>query len=91
LIHRAHAQRLVTVDWNVDPRDWAMPGVSAIVSNVIQNAHSGSIVVMHDGGGNRSQTVAALPAILSHFRHRNYKFVPVEELLGHHFVYPPTP
>ena len=38
--------------------------------NVIHNAHNGSIVVMHDGGGNRSETVAALPAILSHFRHR---------------------
>jgi peptidoglycan-N-acetylglucosamine deacetylase len=91
LIQRAHAQHLVTVNWNVDPRDWSNPGVSAIASNVIDNARSGSIVVMHDGGGNRSETVAALPAILSHFRHRGYKFVPVEELLGHHFIYPQTP
>jgi len=91
LIQRAHAQHLVTVNWNVDPRDWANPGVSAISSNVIANARNGSIVVMHDGGGNRSETVAALPAILSHFRHRGYKFVPVEELLGHHFIYPQTP
>ena len=51
------------------------PGSSAITSNVIHNAHNGSIVVMHDGGGNRSETVAALPAILSHFRHRGYRFV----------------
>jgi peptidoglycan/xylan/chitin deacetylase (PgdA/CDA1 family) len=91
LISRAHAQHLVTVNWEVDPRDWATPGVSAIASNVIDNAHNGSIVVMHDGGGNRSQTVAALPAILSHFRQRGYKFVPVEELLGHQFIYPATP
>jgi peptidoglycan/xylan/chitin deacetylase (PgdA/CDA1 family) len=79
---------MVTVNWEVDPRDWANPGASAIASNVIQNARNGSIVVMHDGGGNRSETVAALPAILSHFRHRGYKFVTVAELLGHEFIYP---
>lgn len=91
LISRAHAQHLVTVNWDVDPRDWSNPGTGAITSNVIQNAHNGSIVVMHDGGGNRSETVAALPAILSHFRHRGYKFVTVAELLGHKFIYPPAP
>jgi peptidoglycan/xylan/chitin deacetylase (PgdA/CDA1 family) len=91
LISRAHAQHLVTVNWEVDPRDWANPGVGAISSNVIANAHNGSIVVMHDGGGNRSETVAALPPILSHFRHRGYKLVPVAELLGHKFIYPKTP
>ena len=90
LISRAHAQHLVTVNWDVDPRDWAEPGVGAIESNVIHNARNGSIVVMHDGGGDRSQTVAALPAILSHFRHRGYEFVTVAELLGHHFIYRPT-
>jgi len=91
LISRAHAERLVTVNWDVDPRDWADPGVGAIVSNVIRNAHNGSIVVMHDGGGNRSETVAALPAILAHFRARGYRFVPVAELLGHKFLYPASP
>jgi peptidoglycan-N-acetylglucosamine deacetylase len=91
LISRAHAQNLVTVNWEVDPRDWANPGSGAIASNVIDNAHNGSIVVMHDGGGDRSETVAALPAILSHFRQRGYRFVPVEELLGHQLIYPQTP
>ena len=87
LIDRAHAEHLVTVNWDVDPRDWADPGVGAIASGVIHSAHNGSIVVLHDGGGDRSQTVAALPAILSHFRDRGYKFVTVAELLGHHFIY----
>jgi peptidoglycan-N-acetylglucosamine deacetylase len=91
VISRAHAQHMVTVDWDVDPRDWADPGVSAIAANVIDNAHSGSIVVMHDGGGNRSETVAALPSILSHFRHRGCRFVTVAELLGHQFIYPTSP
>jgi peptidoglycan/xylan/chitin deacetylase (PgdA/CDA1 family) len=88
LVGRAHAQHLVTVDWDVDPRDWANPGAGAIASNVIHHARNGSIVVMHDGGGSRAQTVAALPAILSHFRHRGYRFVTVAELLGHSFIYP---
>jgi peptidoglycan/xylan/chitin deacetylase (PgdA/CDA1 family) len=87
LIARAHAEHLVTVNWDVDPRDWADPGVGAIASNVIQHAHNGSIVVMHDGGGNRRETIAALPSILAHFRSRGYRFVTVAQLLGHHFIY----
>jgi peptidoglycan-N-acetylglucosamine deacetylase len=87
LIARAHAEHLVTVNWDVDPRDWADPGVAAIASGVINHARNGSIVVMHDGGGDRSQTVAALPSILSHFSARGYKFVTVAELLGHKFIY----
>ena len=42
---------------------------------------------MHDGGGPRGQTIEALPKILSHFRHRGYRFVTVSELLGGHFTY----
>ena len=90
LVSRAHALHMTTVNWDVDPRDWATPGTSAIASNVIDNAHNGSIVVMHDGGGNRSETVAALPAILGHFRARGFKFVTVAEILGHQFIYPPS-
>jgi peptidoglycan/xylan/chitin deacetylase (PgdA/CDA1 family) len=67
------------------------PGVSAIVSNVIDDARNGSIVVMHDGGGDRSETIAALPSILSHFRNRGYTFVTVADLLGHHFIYRTPP
>jgi peptidoglycan-N-acetylglucosamine deacetylase len=91
LVRRASAQHMNTIDWDVDPRDWSTPGTAAIASNVIHHAHNGSIVVMHDGGGNRSETVAALPAILSHFEHRGYEFVPIEELLGHEFIYPQPP
>jgi len=91
LVKRAKAERLMTIDWDVDPRDWADPGVEAIVSNVIHHARNGAIVVMHDGGGNRTQTVEALPRILSHFEHRGYSFVTITELLGHHFIYPASP
>jgi peptidoglycan/xylan/chitin deacetylase (PgdA/CDA1 family) len=87
LIHRASLEGLTTTKWDVDPRDWADPGPRAIASNVIRNARAGSIVVMHDGGGDRSQTIAALTPILSHLTHRGYRFVTVAELLGHQFTY----
>lgn len=87
LIDRASSEGLMTINWDVDPRDWSTPGAGAIASNVIANARKGSIVVMHDGGGNRVQTLAALPRILSHFRRRGYEFVTVTELLGHEFTF----
>jgi peptidoglycan-N-acetylglucosamine deacetylase len=87
LIRRADSEGLTTIAWNVDPRDWSNPGSRAIAANVIRHARRGSIVVMHDGGGNRRQTISALPRILSHFEDRGYEFVTVTELLGHEFTY----
>jgi peptidoglycan/xylan/chitin deacetylase (PgdA/CDA1 family) len=60
--------------WTVDPRDWSRPGTSVIVRRVLGNVHSGSIVLLHDGGGDRSQTVAALPTILKTLKARGYVF-----------------
>ncbi|HEY2671663.1 MAG TPA: hypothetical protein VGJ07_14990 [Rugosimonospora sp.] len=51
---------MTPLDWSVDPRDWSRPGVTAIVSNIMRNTSTGSIILEHDGGGNRAQTVAAL-------------------------------
>jgi peptidoglycan/xylan/chitin deacetylase (PgdA/CDA1 family) len=76
------------VVWNVDPRDWATPGTDAIKGNVVGNVKPGSIVVMHDGGGPRGQTLAALPGIVAALRHRGYEFVTVSELLGNKMIYP---
>lgn len=50
--------------WSVDPTDWADPGASVIASRVLSHTRAGSIVLMHDGGGDRSQTSAALKTIL---------------------------
>lgn len=87
LVSRARALGMTTVTWDVDPRDWTNPGAAAIASNVIANARAGSIVVMHDGGGSRGQTLEALPRILSHFGRRGFRFVTVTELLGNRFTY----
>ena len=51
---------LTPLDWSVDPRDWSRPGVREIVRDIESDTRTGSIILEHDGGGNRSQTVAAL-------------------------------
>lgn len=61
--------------WSIDTRDWAMPGTSFITRKVLTHAQSGSIVLMHDGGGNRSETLNALAAILPALKVQGYQFV----------------
>lgn len=60
--------------WNIDPRDWARPGSAAIVNNVLTNARADAIILMHDGGGNRSQSVQALDTIIPTLLDRGYHF-----------------
>jgi peptidoglycan/xylan/chitin deacetylase (PgdA/CDA1 family) len=60
--------------WNVDPRDWSLPGTAEIVQRVVDNVRNGDIVLLHDGGGDRSQTVAALGTIISTLQSRGYRF-----------------
>ncbi len=62
--------------WNVDPSDYLRPGASVIAARVLGEANGRGLVVgIHDGGGDRSQTVAALPAIITGLRQRGYTFV----------------
>ncbi|MFB6893065.1 polysaccharide deacetylase family protein [Kitasatospora sp. NPDC056327] len=60
--------------WSVDPQDWARPGRAAIERRVLDAVRPGSVVLFHDGGGDRSQTVAALPAVLRTLKARGYSF-----------------
>ena len=71
---RAKALGKDLVVWTVDSRDWTKPGTAAIVQRVLKNVHSGSVILMHDGGGNRTQTVAALPTILKTLKAQGYGF-----------------
>jgi peptidoglycan/xylan/chitin deacetylase (PgdA/CDA1 family) len=87
LIAEARAMGFTTIQWNVDPRDWASPGVSAIYTNVIGHVQDGSIIIQHDGGGDRSETIAALPKEIATLRGRGYKFVTVTQLLGQRLIY----
>ncbi|MGZ0152036.1 polysaccharide deacetylase family protein [Kribbella sp. WER1] len=60
--------------WTIDTRDWSRPGSSVILRRALANVHDGSVILMHDGGGNRSQTVAALPTILRTLKARGFGF-----------------
>jgi peptidoglycan-N-acetylglucosamine deacetylase len=73
--------RMLSVLWSVDSEDYTQPGVGAIVRNVVEHVQPGSIVLMHDGGGNRTQTIAALPRIVRALRGDGYRFVSVPRLL----------
>lgn len=65
---------LVQTLWTLDTRDWQRPGAAAIVNAVFTNAHNGSIILLHDGGGDRSQTVQALSQIISGLGQRGFAF-----------------
>lgn len=67
-------EKLMPLDWSVDPRDWARPGVREIVSDIMQNTRTGSIILEHDGGGDRSQTVAALKVVIPRLLDKGYRF-----------------
>ncbi|HET8662629.1 MAG TPA: polysaccharide deacetylase family protein [Micromonosporaceae bacterium] len=61
---------MVSIDWDVDPRDWNRPPAQQIADYVIRYTRRGSIVLMHDGGGDRSATVAACRTILPNLKSR---------------------
>lgn len=73
---------LTTVLWNDDPRDWSRPGTSVIISRVRSEADNGAIILLHDGGGDRSQTVAALPTIIKALHKRGFRFVTLRQLVA---------
>jgi peptidoglycan-N-acetylglucosamine deacetylase len=71
---RAKALGKGLVVWDIDSRDWTKPGPAAISKRVLAGVKNGSVILMHDGGGNRGQTVAALPTILKTLKARGYDF-----------------
>jgi len=71
-----------TIAWDVDTSDFKRPGAQSITRTVLSQTKPGSIVLMHDGGGPRDQTVQALPAILRGLRAKGYRFVTVDQLVG---------
>jgi peptidoglycan/xylan/chitin deacetylase (PgdA/CDA1 family) len=78
----ARSLGLLTIQWDVDPTDWSRPGAAVIAQRVLSAVHAGSIVIMHDGGGDRSETVAALRTIVPGLLARGYHLVTVPQLLG---------
>ncbi|WIG61535.1 MAG: Peptidoglycan N-acetylglucosamine deacetylase [Ktedonobacterales bacterium] len=81
VVSQAKALGMTPIQWNVDTRDWSRPGVASVVRTALAGARNGAIILMHDGGGDRSQTVQALPQIISALRARGYRFVTITQLL----------
>jgi peptidoglycan-N-acetylglucosamine deacetylase len=87
VVNTARSLGLATVSWNVDPSDYAQPGPGAIAHRVLAQVQPGSIIISHDGGGPRGQTLAAYPAIIAALRRRGYRIVTIPQLLGFRPVY----
>lgn len=82
-IKLAQTMGYITVSEDIDPEDWARPGAAAIVANVkAGRLLGGDIVLLHDAGGDRSQTVEALPQIIDYLRVRGDSIVSLPEMLG---------
>lgn len=73
--------KMLMVLWSVDTDDYERPGVKVIVQRTLAGLEPGAIILLHDAGGDRSQTVAALPLIIKALRKRGYKLVTVPRLL----------
>ncbi|MFE7129882.1 polysaccharide deacetylase family protein [Streptomyces sp. NPDC057638] len=68
--------------WDVDSWDWARPGPERIARTVLDHAGPGSLILMHDGGGDRRQSVAALPAVIEGLLERDLRFVAADALMA---------
>ncbi len=81
VLAEAYSLGYSTVLWNASAGDWKLPGVSVIVSKILYYVRNGAIILLHDGGGNRAQTVAALPILITILEHRGFKFVTIQQLI----------
>lgn len=80
ITHLAASLGLRTVTWNDDPQDWSLPGSGAIVARALGEARPGGIILLHDGGGYRGETIAALPPLIAALRARGYTLVTLSQL-----------
>jgi peptidoglycan/xylan/chitin deacetylase (PgdA/CDA1 family) len=78
----AQQQKYMITMWSVDPKDYLV-SAPILLDNVLRNAKPGRIVLLHDGGGDRSATIQALPQLITALKQQGYTFVTVPELLKH--------
>ncbi|MGE5653288.1 MAG: polysaccharide deacetylase family protein, partial [Bacillota bacterium] len=81
-ILKKHDYTMVLWSWWQNAKDYANPGVDVIVGRILDDPQNGDIIVLHDCGGNRSQTVEALPKIIKGLKEKGFKLVTVSELLS---------
>jgi peptidoglycan-N-acetylglucosamine deacetylase len=81
VLKQAEDAKLLSVLWDVDTVDWTGPGTEQIVQNTVSKAQPGSIILLHDGGGDRATTVAAIPKIVKELRAKGFEFSTVGDLV----------
>ena len=88
VVDYAKSNKYAVIMWSSDSVDYSRPAVPKLINNIFREAKPGGIVLMHDGGGDRSHTIKALPEIISKFRKQGYEFVTIPELLEMQDQYP---
>lgn len=90
---RAGELGYLVVDADIDPRDWEQLDATRLIDDTMSQASDGGVILLHDGGGNRSTTVRALPEIIARLRARGIEIVPLAELVKkrREEVMPPAP
>lgn len=78
----AKSQKMTVAMWSSDSQESSQPSQEQLIKNVLSTAKSGGIVLMHDGGGERSTTLRALPVIIAELKKQGYTFVTLPELLA---------
>jgi len=79
----AHDEGFICVTSYIDPYDWEEDVTAdTIVARAISHQHAGNIILLHDAGGDRTETVKALPILIDYYRKQGYEFVTVSELMG---------
>jgi peptidoglycan/xylan/chitin deacetylase (PgdA/CDA1 family) len=78
VLESARIEGLLPVDWLVDPRDWTCPG-AARITRILLGCRPGDILLCHDGGGHRAQTLTALAAVVPALKRRGLEFIPLAE------------
>jgi len=82
VLEAASLEGCKTVLWSVDPLDWMSPSPQTIYDRVLSQVQPGSVILFHDGGGDRTATVQALPRIIEELKLRGYSIVNLDDLVG---------
>ncbi|MBE9232793.1 polysaccharide deacetylase family protein [Cuspidothrix issatschenkoi LEGE 03284] len=88
VVDYAKSNKYAVIMWSSDSVDYSRLAVPKLINNIFREATPGGIVLMHDGGGDRSHTIKALPEIINKFRKQGYGFVTIPELLEMQDQYP---
>lgn len=81
-IYRAQKEGYMMIGELIDPEDWQKPSVKVIVQRVMDQLSMGNVILLHDAGGNREQTVKALPIIIEKLKQKGYQFTTLHDLMG---------